>query len=199
VSKVYTGASMSLDGYVSGPNESGFEHLFQWYGNGDVEVPTADPGLTMRMTPVSADHFRRLNEMTGAIVVGRKLFDFTNGWGGTHPLDVPVVVLTHSVPDGWPREDAPFTFVRDGIEAAIETARQLAGDKVVGLNSGMIASQALSARLLDEVWIDLVPVILGGGTPFFAQLEGAPFALEGPVSVTQGTGVTHLRYRVTYP
>jgi dihydrofolate reductase len=199
VSKVYTGASMSLDGYVSGPDESGFEHLFQWYANGDVEVPTADPGLTMRMTPVSADHFRRLNEMTGAIVVGRKLFDFTNGWGGTHPLDVPVVVLTHSVPDGWPREDAPFTFVSDGIEAAIETARERAGDKVVGLNSGMIASQALSARLLDEVWIDLVPVILGGGTPFFAQLEGAPFALEGPVSVTEGTGVTHLRYRVTYP
>jgi dihydrofolate reductase len=199
VSKVYTGASMSLDGYISGPDESGFEHLFQWYGNGDVEVRTADPELTMRMTQVSADHFRRLNEMTGAIVVGRKLFDFTNGWGGTHPLDVPVVVLTHSVPDGWPREDAPFTFVSDGIEAAIETARELAGEKVVGLNSGMIASQALSARLLDEVWIDLVPVILGGGTPFFAQLDGAPFALEGPVSVSEGTGVTHLRYRVTYP
>ena len=70
---------------------------------------------------------------------------------------------------------------------------------MVGLNGGMIASQALSARLLDEVWIDLVPVLLGGGTPFFDQLQGAPFVLEGPVSVTEGTDVTHLRYRVTYP
>src|SRR5262245_38475035 len=118
MSKVYTGASMSLDGYVSGPEESGFEHLFQWYGNGDVEVRTADPDLTMRMSQVSADHFRRLNEMTGAIVVGRKLFDSMNGWGGNHPLGLPVVVLTHSVPDGWPRDDAPFTFVSEGIGAA---------------------------------------------------------------------------------
>ncbi len=199
MTKVYTGASMSLDGYISGPNESGFEHLFKWYGNGDVEVPTAKPDMTMRMTPVSAEHLREVWSMSGALVVGRKLFDFTSGWGGLHPMGLPVVVLTHSVPDGWEREGEHFTFVTDGIEAAIEKARELAGDKVVGLNGGMIAGQALSARLLDEVWIDLVPVLLGGGTPFFDQLQGAPFVLEGPVSVTEGTDVTHLRYRVTYP
>ncbi len=67
-----------------------------------------------------------------------------------------------------------------------------------GLNSGTIASQALSARLLDEVWIDLVPVILGGGTPFFDSLEGAPFELEGPVSIAEDVSVTHLRYEVRY-
>jgi dihydrofolate reductase len=197
MSKVYTGASMSLDGYVSGPGESGFEHLFKWYGNGDVEVPTADPEMTPRMTQASADYFRRLRDMTGAIVVGRKLFDYTDGWGGNHPLGVPVVVLTHSVPDGWPREDAPFTFVSEGIERAIEVAKELAGDKVVGLNSGMIASQALNAGLVDEIWIDLVPVLLGGGTPFFAELASVPVALEGPLSVVDATDVTHLRYRVT--
>jgi dihydrofolate reductase len=196
MSKVYTGASMSLDGYVSGPNESGFEHLFQWYANGDVEVPTTNPEMTLHMTPVSAAHFRGIIEATGAIVVGRKLFDFTNGWDGNHPMGVPVVVLTHSVPDGWPREGAPFHFVTDGIEAAVAKARELAGDKAVGLNAGVIARQALDAGLLDEVWIDLVPVLLGGGTPFFAQLGTAPVALEGPYSVQEGTGVTHLRYRV---
>ena len=196
MSKVYTGASMSLDGYIAGPNESGFEHLFQWYANGDVEVPTTNPEMTLRMTDVSAAHFRGLIEATGALVVGRKLFDSTGGWGGNHPMGVPVVVLSHSVPDGWPREDAPFTFVSEGIEAAIEQAKALAGGKVVGVNGGTIARQCLDAGLLDEIWVDLVPVLLGGGTPFFEQLGTAPVPLEGPVSVQQGTGVTHLRYRV---
>jgi len=197
MSKVYTGASMSLDGYVSGPDETGFEHLFTWYGTGDVEVTTADPNVTFRMTPEHAEYWRTVSGMTGAIVVGRKLFDFTNGWGGRHPLDVPVVVLTHSVPEDW--ESPAFTFVTDGIEAAIETARSLAGDKGVGLNSGPIASQALDARLVDEVWIDLVPVLLGGGTPFFAGLQSAPVTLEGPLSNAGDADVTHLRYKVVYP
>jgi dihydrofolate reductase len=197
MSKVYTGASMSLDGYISGPGESGFDKLFKWYGNGDVEIPTADPELTMRTTPVSAEHFRSVIDMTGALVVGRKLFDVTSGWGGRHPLDKPVVVLTHNPPEDWPA-DTPFTFVTEGIEAAIEQATALAGDKVVGVNGGTIASQCLNAGLLDEVWVDLVPVLLGDGTPFFDSLTGAPIELEGPVSVTEGTDVTHLRYRVRY-
>ena len=197
MSKVYTGASMSLDGYIAGPGESGFEHLFKWMGNGEVEVPTAKPEMTLRTTQVSADHWREILDMCGAIVVGRKLFDFTGGWSRLHPMGVPVVVLTHNPLEGW--DDTPFTFVTGGIEAAIETARQLAGGKAVGLNGGAIASQALNARLIDEVWIDLVPVLLGGGTRFFDSLEGAPFTLEGPTRVTEGTDVTHLRYRVTYP
>lgn len=198
MSKVYTGASMSLDGYISGPGETGFEHLFKWMGNGDVEVTTADPELTMRMTEGNARHFRELLDLTGALVVGRKLFDFTKGWGGRHPMDLPVVVLTHSVPDGWEQEGESFVFVTDGIEAAVERARELAGDKVVGVNGGTIARQCLDARLLDEIWVDLVPVLLGGGTPFFEQLGSAPVELEGPLSVEDDKDVTHLRYRVRY-
>jgi dihydrofolate reductase len=192
---VYTGASMSIDGYIAGPNESGFEHLFQWYGNGDVEVPTADPNMTLRMTRVNADHWRQVLDLTGALVVGRRLFDNMGGWGGQHPTGKPVVVLTsRDAPDGW--EDKPFTFVTGGIERAIAVAAELAGGKGVGLNGGTIASQALDAGLLDEVWVDLVPVVLGGGTPFFSALGNAPIALEDPVSVTEGTAVTHVRYRV---
>ena len=199
MTKVFTGASMSLDGYIAGPGESGFDQLFKWYSNGDVEVPTADPEMTPRMSAASAEHFRQIIDMAGALVVGRKLFDFTSGWGGNHPLGLPVVVVTHTVPDGWPRQDAPFTFVTEGIEAAIETARGLAGDdKVVGVNGGTIASQCLNARLLDEVWVDLVPVLLGDGTPFFDQLKKAPVELEGPTSIIAGVDVTHLRYRVRY-
>ncbi len=198
MTKVFTGATMSLDGYISGPAETGFEHLFKWYGNGDVVVPTTHPELTFRLSAASAEHFRTIIDMTGALVVGRHLFDFTGAWGGNHPMGRPVVVVTHSVPDGWPREDAPFTFVTDGIESAIEKAQAIAGDKVVGVNGGTIARQCLNAGLLDEIWVDLVPVLLGGGTPFFDELTGAPVELEGPVSVVEGTDVTHLRYRVRY-
>ena len=196
MSKVFTGATMSLEGYISGPAESGFEHLFKWYGNGEVEVPTADPDMTMHMSAVSAKHVREIADKTGSLVVGRRLFDFTGGWGGRHPLDRPVVVVTHSVPEGWPREGAPFTFVTDGIETAIEQARALAGDQMVGVNGGTIAQQCLDAGLLDEIWVDLIPVLLGGGTPFFEQLTTAPVELEGPFSVVEGTNATHLRYRV---
>ena len=196
MSKVYTGASMSLDGYIAGPDESGFEHLFKWYGNGDVEVPTTKPDMTLRMTRENVEHWRTVEEMTGALVVGRKLFDFTNGWDGEHPLGKPIVVLSHNPPPAdWP-SNAPFTFVSEGTEAAIGKARELAGDKVVGVNGGSIARQCLDAGLLDEIWVDLVPVLLGAGTPFFEQLSTAPVELEGPVAVTDGRDVTHLRYRV---
>ena len=193
MSQVYTGASMSLDGYIAGPNESGFEHLFKWYASGDVEVPTGDPQMTLRMTQASVDRWNSVLEMTGSLVVGRKLYDYTNGWGGRHPMDLPVVVLTHEPPA---EHSDSFTFVTDGIEAAIAAARELAGDKVVGLNGGKIASQALDAGLLDEIWVDLVPVLLGGGTPFFEQLSSVPVELEGPLSLIEGRDVTHMRYRV---
>src|SRR5919202_5112870 len=190
MSKIYTGASMSLDGYIAGPDESGFDQLFRWYGNGDVVIPTTHADITFRLSEVSAAHLRRITEATGVFVVGRRLFDITSGWGGIHPLDVPIVVVTHRPPPAdWP-QDAPFTFV-DGLEPAIEKAREIAGDKIVGVNGGTIASQCLNAGLLDEVWVDLVPLMLGGGTPFFSNLE-KPAVLEGPIASEQGVDVTHL-------
>jgi dihydrofolate reductase len=195
MNKVYTGASMSLDGYIAGPNETGFEHLFQWYGAGDIEVPTANPAMSFRLTQAGADYWREVMELSGALVVGRKLFDVTNGWGGRHPMDCKVVVVTHSVPAGWEQDGESFTFVTDGIEAGIAAAREIAGDRGVGVNGGTIARQCLEAGLLDEIWVDLVPVLLGGGTPFFEAVAGAPIVLEGPYQVTEDIGVTHLRYR----
>jgi dihydrofolate reductase len=196
MTKIYSCASMSLDGYISGPAETGFDKLFRWYNNGDVTMPTTHADLTFRLSEVSAEHVRDIIEETGVLVVGRRLFDLTDGWGGDHPLGRPVVVVTHSVPAGWPREGAPFTFVTDGIKGAIETARGIAGDRSIGVNAGTIARQCLDAGLLDEVWIDLVPVLLGGGTPFFDRVNGAPVELEGPISAVPGIDVTHLRYRV---
>jgi dihydrofolate reductase len=196
MSKVTTGATMSIDGYIAGPAESGFDLLFQWYGNGDVEIPTSHPDMTFRTSAASAEHLRKLNASLGALVVGRHLYDVTNGWGGRHPLDMTTVVLTHRPPTDRPAADENFVFVTEGIEAAVATAREIAGDRNVGVNGGQIARQCLDAGLLDEVCVDLVPVILGAGTPFFSELGSKPVQLDGPVSVVEGTGVTHLAYRV---
>jgi dihydrofolate reductase len=196
MTKVMTGATMSLDGYIADASHGGFEYLFQWYTNGDVETPTANPDMTLRTSAASAEHLRDLNEKTGALVVGRRLFDMTKGWGGRHPMDVPVVVVTHSVPEGWERENDSFVFVTEGIESAIDRAKSLAGDKQVGVNGGTIAAQVIQAGLLDEVHVDLVPVLLGDGIPLFADLKIAPVQLEGPTSVVEGNGVTHLAYKV---
>src|SRR3954454_22669088 len=140
MSKTYTGASMSLDGYIAGPEESGFDLLFDWYGNGDVVVETAREDLTMRLTPPSAEYFRHVIETAGALVVGRRLFDITNGWEGRHPIDVPVVVVTHDPPTDWQpkHRDHKFEFVTEGVEAAVARARELAGDQSVVVNGGMM-------------------------------------------------------------
>ena len=198
MTKIYTGATMSLDGYIAGPDESGFDLLFQWYGSGEVEIKTTDPDLTFRLSETDAAHVRHITEITGCIVCGRHLFDITKGWGGRHTLGMPVVVLTHSVPEGWENSEW-FTFVTEGgIEAAVAKAREIAGEKVVGVNAGEMARQAIEARLIDEVWIDLVPVLLGDGTPFFDHVKTAPVVLDGPTSVIEGDRVTHLRYSVRY-
>jgi dihydrofolate reductase len=99
------------------------------------------------------------------------------------------------VPEGWPRDDAPFTFVTDGIESAVAQAKALAGEKDVAVATPTITQQCLNAGLLDAISVDLVPVLLGEGIPFFATLRNAPVMLEDPV-VTEGTRVTHLYYRV---
>jgi dihydrofolate reductase len=195
MSKVTTGATMSLDGYIAGPGDSGFDLLFRWYANGDVVTTTANPELSTSTTQADADHIRALTARTGALVVGRHLYDLTNAWGGRHPMDVPTVVLTHTPPADRPLEDENFVFVTEGIEAAVSKAQELAGGKEVGLNGGQIARQALEAGLVDEVHIDLVPVILGGGTPFLPDLVNAPYELEQR-SVVESKGVVHLAYAV---
>lgn len=192
--KVSAGATMSLDGYIAGPNETGFDLLFQWYSNGEVEIPTTiEPPV--RVSEASAAVIRKEWGDTGALVVGRHLFDMMDGWGGRHPMDVTTVVVTHRTPDDRPVEDDNFVFVTDGIEAAIAKAKEIAGDRDVGVNGGQIAKQCLEAGLLDEIGVDLVPVVLGNGKHLFEGLT-TPVQFEGPISVVNGQGVTHLRYRV---
>jgi dihydrofolate reductase len=194
--KVVTGATVSLDGYIAGPNETGFEHLFAWFDGGDRELPSANPDVSFHLSEPDHAFMRELVDGVGAYVIGRRLFDLTDGWGGTHPFDRPQVVVTHSVPEAWvaAHPGAPFTFVTDGLPHAIERARELAGERNVCVTAGNLASQCLELGLIDELWFDLVPVLLGGGVPFFDPLTNAPILLDGPDLVVQGARVTHLRY-----
>ncbi len=120
------------------------------------------------------------------------------GWQGRHTLDVPVVVVTHRVPTDWveAHPDAPFTFVGDGVEAAIARAQELAGDRVVAITGGTIARQCLDLGLLDEVAVDLVPVVMGRGRPFFGELSVGDVLLGDPTVCIQGDRVTHLVFPV---
>lgn len=132
---------------------------------------------------------------SGATVVGRRVFDLTDGWGGTPPGGVDhVVVVTHRPqPRGWDPE-APYHFV-DGIEAAVATAQELAGDRVVEVAAGDVGGQALAAGLVEEVCMDVVPVVFGSGKRFFGSVD-TQHLLEDPDAVIRGDRVLHLRYRV---
>jgi dihydrofolate reductase len=195
--QVIANASMSLDGYIA-KEDNTIGRLFDWLQNGDqvLESPAGD--ITLHLTQQSRDHFRSFLDDVGALVVGRTLFDFTNGWRGRHTMDVPVVVVTHAVPGDWVEEhpDAPFHFVTEGVGPAVALAQELAGDGNVGVAAGTIAGQALELGLLDAVAIDLVPVVMGGGRAFFAEHTLEDVVLGDPTTHVQGDQVTHLVFPV---
>ena len=192
MSKVLSHMTMSLDGFIADPQD-GIDELFGWYGVGDVSVPSANEDIALNVDESGAELLRGMMSNAGALVSGRRLFDITNGWGDNHPIGAPVVVVTHHVPDNadqWPR-----TTFTDSVEAGIERAKEIAGDKDVIVSSADIARQALDLGLLDEIHVSLVPVLLGEGIPYFARLGAAPHRLEDPV-VIPGTRATHLQYAV---
>src|SRR4051794_24376353 len=162
--KVVAQAIMSLDGYVAKPDNS-IGRLFDWLQNGEVELPTPAGDFQVHLTPTSAAHWRNWVSSLGALVCGRTLFDVTGGGDRPPRLDVPVVVVAHRVPEDWiaAHPDAPFSFVTDGVESAIARAKELAGNRDVTVTGGTIARQCLDLGLLDEVAIDLVPVVMGEG------------------------------------
>ncbi|MFC7625257.1 dihydrofolate reductase family protein [Microlunatus sp. GCM10028923] len=200
MTKIIAQASVSLDGFIAGPDNSGFDRLFAWCTAGDVETASEQPDrLTYRTSAATAAYLQDLVDRTGAFVVGRRQFDDTNGWGGSHPAGkLPVIVVTHAPPEGWVNTDTPFTFVTDGIESAIRQAAEAAGGKDVGIGPGSIVGQALDLGLVDELRLDLVPYVLGGGTPMLGAVETAPIDFGDP-EIIPGTRVTHLIYRRSVP
>src|SRR5829696_7876029 len=200
--KVSTGLSMSLDGFIAGPNDGperplgdGGERLFAWYSGGDTEYRLPGTQMLFKISPQSAELLREVHTTMGAFVTGRRTFDIANGWGGRPPLSVPTFVVTHTVPQEWLYEGSPLTFVTDGVESAVEQAKAVAEDKNVAVGAASIAQQCIRAGLLDEIHIDLVHVLLGEGVRLFDHLGTGSIELER-TRVVEAPGVTHLTFRV---
>jgi dihydrofolate reductase len=192
--KISFNMSMSLDGFVAGPNDE-VDQIFKWYFSGDTEFPFPGSDFVFKVSHASAERLKEARKTVGAIVTGRRNFNLAGAWGGKPPLGVHHFVVTHNVPQEWVKEGSPFTFVTDGVESAIEKAKKTAGDKDVVISSADIMRQALKAGLLDEITIDLVAILLGEGVRLFEHLGIEPIELQIK-SVIEGDGVTHLQYAV---
>ena len=187
--KIVSDISMSLDGFITGPNVrvgngmgDGGERLHDWMFDAATD---ADRAILQEML-----------DGVGAIVMGRKSFDKNEGdggWGDGGPVgDTPCFVVTHNRPTrSYP---AVYTFVTDGVVSAIEQAKQVAGAKVVGLHGATVMQQALPLGLVDEIRVHVIPVLLGGGTSLFATLDSTITLERTQVLVTPAA--THLRFRV---
>jgi dihydrofolate reductase len=168
---VYLSLSMSLDGYVAGPGDD-VEAWHRWLFDGDSPCPH---GNGLRLSVPSRVVIDETLDASGATVADRR---------------------TYEVPDDMTREDAPFTFVTDGVEAAIARAKAAAGDKKVNVMGAEIPQQALRAGLLDEIQVHLIPVLLGAGKRLFDHLGTEPIELDRTRVVEAPEGVTHLRFRI---
>jgi len=184
-------ASVSVDGFIADDDDQPGP-IFDWLTSGDV--PLDDDGH-LKVSQPSRDLTRAYWDSIGVTIAGRHVFDLTDGWDGVPPAGVDhVVVVTHRPPpEGW-NADAPFHFA-DGIEAAMATAQELAGDRVVEVAAGDVGGQMLAAGLVDEVAMDVAPVMLGSGKRYFGSIDGQHL-LEDPHLVVPGDRVLHLRFRV---
>ncbi|MFI5952444.1 dihydrofolate reductase family protein [Cryptosporangium sp. NPDC051539] len=186
-------SSVSADGFIADDNDLPGP-LFDWLTGGDVPL---DESGVLTVSQTSYDYVRPYWDRIGVTIVGRHVFDLTDGWDGKPPGGIDhVVVVTHRPPpDGWDTH-APFHFV-DGVEAAVTTARQLAGDRLVEVAAGDVGGQVLAAGLIDEVRMDVVPIVFGTGKRYFGSVD-AQHLLDDPDVVIPGKRVLHLRYRVRH-
>ena len=199
--KVVFEISMSLDGFIAGPNDrpglglgEGGERLHQWAY--DLASWRERHGLAGGQTNRDAELLDEAFRNTGASIVGRRMFDNAEGWGENPPFDMPVFVLTHQAREPLVKGGTTFTFVTDGIESALAQARAAVGAKNVAIGGGAnVAQQYLKAGLLDEIEIHLVPILLGGGIRLFDRLGDAQIELER-MRVIDSPAVTHLRFGV---
>jgi dihydrofolate reductase len=205
--------SMSLDGYVAGPNQTleqplgeGGDRLHEWLFG--LKSFRERHGLEGGEDNADSRLAAETVAATGAVVMGRRMFSGGSGpweedpnadgwWGDDPPFHVPVFVLTHHPRETVAKEGGTtFNFVTDGIESALEQARAAAGDRDVAIAGGAdVVRQYLKAAHLDELLIHLTPVLLGGGVRLFDDERGTAVGLE-QTRVAESPGVTHLTYRV---
>jgi len=192
---------VSVDGFIADENDD-VGPLHDWYFNGDTPITEgvdqqydhSEAGSGFKVSRASAGYVRPMWEAIGTIVTGRRLFDLMNGWEGQPPAGDHVVVVSHRPkPKGW-HPEASYHFV-DDMTAAIDKAQELAGERTVAVNAGEVGGQILAAGLVDEVAMDVVPVVFGSGKRYFGTIDGRHL-LEDPHVVIQGDRVLHLRFKV---
>ena len=212
MSRLFFDLTMSLDGFVAGPNQTleeplgeGGERLHEWmYGLASFREPH---GLEGGETNADSAVLEESVASTGAVVMGRRMFSGGAGpwdddpnadgwWGDDPPFHAPVFVLTHHARETLTKQGGTsFAFVTDGIESALEQARAAAGDKDVAIAGGAeVVQQYLNAGLVDEFQVHVAPLLLGAGVRLFDRLDTEP-VVEG-TRVIGSPGVTHLKYRV---
>ena len=200
MSKVVIDMTMSLDGYVAGPNDGkayplgqhGGMSIFDWYTSGTDEVksPLFKPAPGANRAEVDGMFVE-----SGAFIFGRGTYESTYGGGGRPPITgVPVFVLTHNPPRDFPKGPSNLTFVTDGIASAIEQARRVANGKEIKLGGASPGKQALAAGLCDEINVHIAPYLLGGGVRLFDELPDG-IRLE-KLRVSDGPLATHIRNKV---
>jgi dihydrofolate reductase len=210
MSKVRFSITMSMDGYVAGPSPSledplgkGGEKLHEWAL--ELEAWRRPHGLEGGEVNESTPVMKATQENVGAYLMGRNMFGGGPGdwgddpwegwWGDDPPFQAPVFVLTHHAREPLELQDTTFEFVTDGVEAALEQARAAAGDNDVLIAGGAsVVGQCLDAGLVDEFTVSIAPLLLGGGTPLFADGSATP-RLE-QIRVVSAPGVAHVSYRV---
>jgi dihydrofolate reductase len=193
---VIADATVSLDGFIADDKDD-VGPLFDWYSNGDVVLHGSDGPTTMRVSAASAAFVQPIWDSMGAMVIGRRLFDLTDGWSGSPVVGDHVFVVSHrEEPAEWRARfpDAPFTMV-NGVAEAVARAREVAGDRHVSLCPGDVFGQALALGLVDELCLDVAPVVFGSGRPYFGSYDGPRLRLEDP-EIVAGNQVTHLRFRL---
>jgi dihydrofolate reductase len=188
----------SLDGYIADEHDD-VEPLFEWYYNGDRPLVDAEVefhgGRPFLVSAASDEYVNELWSRQSVIVLGRHLFDLTDGWKGHPPASDHAVIVSHRPkPEGW-HPEASYHFV-GSVEEGIARAKELAGDGDIAVCAGDVGGQALALGLVDAVAIDVVPVVFGGGKPYFGARGDARRMLEDPEIVIQGDRVLHLRYPV---
>jgi dihydrofolate reductase len=197
---------VSVDGFIADQNDD-VGPLHDWYFSGDTPL-TQPPdggaggerfdhsgtGSGFKVSRASAQYVRPMWQGIGTIVMGRNLFDLVNGWEGQPPTGDHVVVVSHRPrPVGW-HPEASYHFAED-VTTAIAKAQELAGERTVAVNAGDVGGQIFAAGLVDEVAMDVVPVVFGSGKRYFGSIDGQHL-LEDPHMVIQGERVLHLRFKV---
>lgn len=192
--------SISLDGFIAGPNDSkqhalgtnGGEHIFDWYRGGGAPI-NGDQRLDP-IAGVNRDICEAMLLMYGTQITGRRTYDIAGGWNGTHPAAKHVVVVTHHKPENVPQGASTFTYV-DDVTKAVHIAREHAGKKHVAIQGASVAQQALALGLVDEVFLHVAPLALGDGVRLFDNLGDRPVKLQ-LLSVVDGPSAVHHRYKV---